>query len=345
MPNAQLFHVQHFTKLKKSEKYRTYNKYQENRRNKKMAKHNHVSMLGVIQRKPQVVVQDGEYKQAIAFLRITRGPREVGDNRYAVKYDYPVMISRDPKMIEQIDQWIVGDVILVKGVIATTTIRKKSTCTNEECGEANFFEGLMVYINPIHLLKVAHFDTDEEAMRFIQENGEISNQVQVIGTLVRDPKKITPKTGLIVTQYQIALNRKYKIPTDPPEIKSDYPWVKVYGENAIADKKRLHTGSEIYIDGCIQARRINRKSVCAACGEEYTWCETAMELVPFSTEYLNEFYSDEEIEQHEQERLDQIKRDIFRRDEAKKMDISSLIPDDVVTQEDIESGMDVDNMV
>lgn len=284
-----------------------------------MAKHNHAELLGVIQRKPTIVTDDkGNYKHAVAFIRVTRGPREVEDKKYAIKYDYPVVMTKEARFIEEIDKWEVGDVVLVKGTIATTTIKKASICKNEECGAQNKFEGLFVYINPIHLLKIRHFDTNEDAMKFILDNGEISNQIQVIGTLVRDPKKITPKAGLTVTQYQIALNRKYKIPTDPPEVKTDYPWVKVYGENAISDRQRLHVGSEVYIDGCIQARGINRKSVCQTCGKEYEWRETAMELVPFSTEYLNEFYTDEEIEEREQSRLEQIERDIFKRDHPDK---------------------------
>ena len=65
------------------------------------------------------------------------------------------------------------------------------------------------------------------------------------------------------------MNRKFRIQTDPPEIKTDYPWVKSYGENAKEDKNRLRVGSEVYIDGCLQARSVQRHAFCGqACDEK-----------------------------------------------------------------------------
>ncbi len=304
-----------------------------------MAKHNRVSLLGIIQKKPVIRIDDdGNFVMCLAFIRVTRGPRDVGDNRFAIKYDSPVIVSRDPEIVKKMNGWEVGDAIDIKGVIVTQATRKKSMCKNEECRAVNEVLGVLVYINPLHALKVAHFDSDEASMAFLQDNAEISNEVQLMGTLVRDPKKITPKTGLTVTQYQIAMNRKYKIPTDPPEIKTDYPWVKAYGANAIADRQHLHVGSEIYIDGCIQARNVLRHNKCSACGQEYEWKDSAMEIVPFATEYLTNFYSEEEIEKREQERLEQIKNDLFKRNRTVE-DERGNVPDDELTDNEIEEGV------
>lgn len=58
-----------------------------------------------------------------------------------------------------------------------------------------------------------------------------------------------------------------------------------------------------------------------------------MEIVPYDTEYIRNYNTDEEIEKAEKERLEQIKRDIFNRDKEKAYY-------DFVTNEDIEAGID-----
>lgn len=303
-----------------------------------MARHNHVSLLGVVQKKPAIEVDaDGNYLRGIAFLRVTRGSRSVGDKRLVPKYDSPCIWTRDPEIVKKMSEWNLGDVVSVKGTVTTKSIMKGSVCSH--CNQRNKNEGVLVYINPIHVLTVAHFDSDEDQIKYLQENSEISNEVQVIGTLVRDPKKITPKVGLIVTQYQIALNRKFRIAADPPETKTDFPWVKAYGDNAISDREHLHTGSEIYVDGCIQSRRVNRHSTCAFCGEVYDWQDNAMEIVPFSTEYLTDYYTDEDIAAREAEETKKIEDSIF----GKRIGTpgEEALPDDEITQDDIDAGMDI----
>lgn len=259
-----------------------------------MARHNNVFLLGAIQSKATIRIDNqGNYVAAVCPIRVMRGTRDVGDGRYTPKYDSPFIWSQNPELIEQMAKWEVGDMVEVKGTIATKTIQKSSTCP--QCKESVRNEGVLVYINPIHFLTVTHCETEDEMIEFLTAHQEISNQVQIIGTLVRDPKKISPMVGLMVTQYQIAINRKFKTQSDLPEIKTDYPWIKSYGNNAEQDKKHLHIGSNIFIDGCVQARGVTRHAVCPNCQAKYDWRDNAMEIVPFSTEYLSNFYSDEDI--------------------------------------------------
>lgn len=292
-----------------------------------MARHNNVSLLGAIQSKATIRVDNqGNYIAAVCPIRVMRGNRDVGDRRYTPKYDSPIIWSQDPALVGQMATWEVGDMIEVKGTVATKAIQKSSTCP--QCKESVRNEGTLVYINPIHFLKVAHCETDEEMIDFLTKHQEISNQVQVIATLVRDPKKISPMVGLIVTQYQVAINRKFKIQSDAPEIKTDYPWVKSYGDNAEQDRKRLHVGSEVFVDGCIQARGVTRHSTCPNCQTKYDWRDNAMEIVPFSTEYLNNFYSDDDILAKENEAYKKLEASIFKRNS------------DELTESDIEAGID-----
>lgn len=294
-------------------------------------RHNHVSLLGIVEKKPRIDKDEatGVYKQGLGMLKIIRGSRDVGDHRTTSKYDSPFLWSFDPNMVEQMDKWEEGDAVLVKGTINTKAIQKSSWC--KHCNAKNLSAGIIVYVTPIHILKVNHLKSDNDILHFLKDNEEISNSVQVIGTVVREPKKLTPIIGLLVTQYQIALNRKKMIPTDPPEIRTDYPWVKSYGDNATSDKLRLHVGSEIYIDGCLQARNIMRHATCAECGQEYEWKDNAMEIVPFATEYLTNFYSDEDIAEMENQKMEQAMQDVFR-----KKNSSS----DEISEEDIEAGID-----
>lgn len=302
-----------------------------------MARHNLVFLLGTIVKEPMIQKDKdtGEPKLAIAYLNVIRGYRDIGDRRIFAKYDTPCIMTKEPELIREIDSWKKNDVIEVKGVVATARILKSSVCSH--CGTKNRKEGTLVYVNPFFAKKRQHLADEEACMHFLSENREVSNQIFVFGTLVRDPKKLLTKSGLVVTQYQIALNRKYRIRTDPPEIKSDYPWVKAYGDNAISDHERLMVGSEIFVDGCLQERGVQRKSTCASCGEEYEWRDRALEIVPYATEYVGRFRSDEEVEEEKRKRIEQVKNDVL-----KKKKIMDGTAESEITEDDIAAGIDTE---
>lgn len=123
-------------------------------------------------------------------------------------------------------------------------------------------------------------------MEELMNKREISDIALIIASVCREPKMLKTDAGLIITQYQVALNRKYRVQNDPPEIKTDYPWVKSYGANAREDKKRLRIGSVAFYDGYLQARVVHRTTKCEICQEFYNWDDKAMEIVPYETEYM-----------------------------------------------------------
>ena len=313
-----------------------------------MARENLAFLRGAVVKEPVVIRDDnGDYLYALATINVGRARRKVGDNLRYMRCDNPPIMTRDEECIKQMELWKPNDIVDVKGVISSKNIAKASHCSS--CGVKNAAPGTLVFINPIHVEVIRSCETEKEALDYIVANGEISNQVFLFGTLCRDPKMIRPKKGLIVTQYQIAMNRKYRIATDPPEIKTDYPWVKSYGENAIEDHKRLHVGSEVFIDGFLQARSVNRKAICGViydekgdvitddngvplsqvdergepigCGTKYEWKDRAMEIVPYDTEYIGDYYSDEEIEEIEEARKEQQLRDLAGDEDV---DLSSI---------------------
>lgn len=277
-------------------------------------------------------------EECIAVIGIIRGYRYIGDNLERIKIDKPVIMSRRPEIVSEMKSWNVNTIVSIKGALATRRMMKSSICP--ECGNMNTLEGTLEYIEPIFVEK--HFEAEDKdtALSYLHEIREVSNQVYVMGNLATNPKKISPKKGLIVTQYMIGVDRKYTVREDPPDIRSDFPWIKSYGQNAINDREFLHQGSLVLIDGCIQARNVNRKSVCGVCSAMYGWKDRALEVVPYETEYLSGFYTPEEREENR-------KRLLKERLEAKGfghlMDdrLEDEIPDyDEITEEDIERGMD-----
>lgn len=303
-----------------------------------MARLNHVSFVGAVAADPLIKTDGGRYVSAILQIRVLRGPRSVGDHKGSSKTDVPLILTKEPAMIHAIDQLKENHIVMVKGILATTRVAKVSYCTH--CGAKNTSNGLLMYINPIHIWSLQQCKNSVDALKCLKMHSEISNELQLFGTLIRDPKKVSPKADLIITQYQIAMNRKYKIRTDSPNKITDYPWVKVYGDNATEDRLRLHVGSEVFIDGCIQARQVNRHSKCEECGEPYDWAESTMEIVPFATEYIGDFYTDEEIEMHEQQRREQARRDTLLGSAASDAAYQPSHVFDQYTDEELEAGID-----
>lgn len=296
-----------------------------------MARLNVVLLLGTVLIKPRIIRKpDGTYIYGMTQLNVLRGNRKIGNHTLGIKADNPTVISKDPDILQKWLTWETGDIVEIKGTIATTPLKKKlPVCEN--CGkEDNIIVGTLVYVNPISVEKWCHPASMEDAQSVLVANREISNSCWGFGTLVRDPKRLTPTSGLVVTQYQIAMNRKYRIRTDPPEIKTDYPWVKAYGETAEDNWRRLHVGSEIYFDGYLQARNVNRHTKCENCGSDIEWKDRAIEIVPYENaiEYIGEYYSDKEIAAREEERQKQAREAVFGRKPSG------------VTEEEIRAGID-----
>lgn len=280
-----------------------------------MARENTARLRGAVVKDPTIVKKDGEYVYAMVKIAVVRADRYVGDKqKNDVILDTPLIMTREPETIKEIESWKMNDIVDVKGVISCKRILKGSHC--HHCNARNSIMGVLVYIMPIFAEKITELADPDECRRYLAEHKEISNNIFVIGTVVTEPYAVDVNKKVDTTQYQIALNRKYRIKEDDPNIKSDYPWVKSYGENALEDRKRLILGSEVMIDGCLQAREFTRKVICGqkhdsfgkpvynsegvpvfdeninGCGEEYSWYDKALEIVPYTTEYLTGYMTD-----------------------------------------------------
>ena len=282
-----------------------------------MARENTLRLRGAVTKDPTIVKRDDEYLYAQAKVAVVRAARDTGNDPVKdIVVDIPLIMTRDVNAIKEIESWKANDIVDIKGVLTCKRILKGSHC--HHCNARNSVMGVLVYVLPIFAEKIVSLKDSDECMRYLAEHREISNNAFVIGTVVNEPKFFAGKGRKKpnTLQYQIALNRKYRITTDDPNIRTDYPWVKSYGLNALEDKERLIIGSEVMIDGCIQAREFSREVLCGqlhdeigdpvfdddgnpvfdkridGCGEKYSWYDRTLEIVPYTTEYLTGYMTD-----------------------------------------------------
>ena len=274
-----------------------------------MAKHNYVMLNGQVIQDPRIIKDnEGNYLRAMCAIKVIRGVRDFGDNISHLKYDCPVIMTGNPEKIEEMEQWKANDIVEIKGVLTTKEIKKVTIC---ECGHKNKVDGNYVYINPIYVERRETGITKDEGLDILKKRCEISNYVNVIGTLCRDVDTYITDKSLKIAQYQIAVNRKYRVKEDSAEIRTDWPWVKSYGKTADDDSKALRKGSVVFIDGMLQTRDIVRTITCEECGNEYRWNDQAMEIVPYEVEYLQNFMTPEEYAAEQLRQEEEAKTKIF----------------------------------
>ena len=290
-----------------------------------------VYMLGAVIKPPQIVKNGCHYIYAMVYITVARGVREVGDRRRYMKCDDPVIITRDPELIREIETWEECDIVEVYGELRSRLIKKTTYCSY--CNTRNQIPGALVYVNPFSCEKRCHQDSVSDCIQYLAKHREVSNQLLTFGTLCRDPSKRRTLDGLVYTQYQAVLERN-PAGSVPPEPRPEFPWIRSYGSNAADDLRRLHIGSEVFIDGFLQARSINRHAVCGqefdekgnpvfdgngmpvmqidedgdfiGCGERYDWKDRMVEIVPYETEYIDNYFSDEILGEMAKKKLDEV---------------------------------------
>lgn len=252
-----------------------------------MAKENFVYLHGQIQTMPKIYTNnDGDLIKAMFALKVLRRPLNGGQSMANKLYlDCPIILTRNTDLIKQACDFAQNDMVDIRGVISTKEVVKATICPH--CGVKNCIKGTSTYITPIYMCKRESGITPEEGLKYLKERCEISNMTMIIGTLCREPEIYTDEKKRSFAQFQLAVNRRYRIKEDSAETKTDYPWVKTFGEQALKDAYALHTGSSVYLNGALQTREITRETICEQCGNSYEWNDVATEIIPYSTEYLS----------------------------------------------------------
>lgn len=279
-----------------------------------MARHNHVFLYAFVLKDPMISKdKEGNMFSAQVPLCVVQGNRSIGGQTNtstdSFSFDCPPLLTQDPVLMMEISKWKANDIVLVKGNLCTRDTLKKSICPH--CGQVNSYPGTVTYVSPIHCLKVKSCTTQEECIEDIKRNREISNSCIVVGNVCDSPKFYRYENGNCVTQYNIALNRKFHIKTDPASITTDYPHVKTYGEMAILDAKYIQVGASILIEGILHSRKFERQIQCQFCGEMYDKQDSAMEIIPYSVEYLAGCRDSKEIEEMQKNLADKEFEEIF----------------------------------
>ena len=275
-----------------------------------MARENFVLLHGQIQSKPKIYQStDGNLVRAILAVKVLRRPYLNGNGEVLggrLHIDCPIIMTGNEDLIRKITQMQQGDMVDIRGVLTTREVLKSTICKN--CGSKNSVQGNSVYITPIYVCRREEQLDTMAGFELLKERNEISNVVILIGNLCRPPQ-VYHDTNIKYAscQYQIATNRKYHIrDIGAADVRTDYPWIKSFGEQANQDAIHLQEGATIYVSGAIQTREVARTTVCANCGEEYIWKDTASEIVPYSVEYLEGcLFPEREMRQGEETEADE----------------------------------------
>ena len=258
-----------------------------------MARENTVSLYGQVMDNPKLLVSDeGEFKKATVEVRVIRRYHAAKNGQDAddeqLRTDIPIVSTGDEDLgglIKELKQY---DMVEVKGVLTTQEAAKSTNC--ERCGYKNSVMGNVGFVTAIYICRRETGLSEEEGLKLLHERSEISNAVMLAGTLCRNPKTFELNNGKsTVTQYQLAVNRKYRIRDEVETQKTDYPWIKSFGNQAKTDAAILTTSTTVLVDGAIQTRQFKRTSYCESCKDEYEWEDKTIEVVPYSVEYLTKY--------------------------------------------------------
>lgn len=255
-----------------------------------MARENFVFLHGQVQSMPKVYQSDeGVLTRAIFAIKVLRRPYLNGNGEILggkLHIDCPIVMTGNEELIRMVSQIQQGDMADIRGVLTTREVLKSTIC--KKCGSKNSVQGNSVYITPLYICRREEKLDAMAGFELLKERNEISNVVILIGNLCRSPQVyMDEKISFSSCQYQIATNRKFHIrDKGAADVKTDYPWIKSFGGQARQDAQRLREGATVYINGGIQTREVARTTICENCGEEYTWKDTASEIIPYSVEYL-----------------------------------------------------------
>jgi len=255
-----------------------------------MARFNDLLSLGILKDDPEVRYnkpEDDPTREPVMVnfkMIMIRGIRHFGAVSERMKLDAPIVLTTNPSIMNEIREWKKGDVVLLKGTLASMDAVRRTKCP--ECGEVEKLSESLVYINPIFVMKMYQGMDAKEAQEFLKSCAEISNRITILGTVFDKPNLYTTRAGQRIVNYKLEAERKYRIKGDYETHRKDYVIVKSYGKIADSDSAALKEGSEVLIEGMLQVRQYQETAVCPKCGKEHTVIRSKTEIIPYSTEYL-----------------------------------------------------------
>ena len=273
-----------------------------------MARQNEVFLYGMVMQEPQILTDgNGNYLRGSVPIQTIRGKREISNRQLVnVRFDAPIIMSGDPDVIETMKNLKPFDMVEVKGTYTTKDINRAKMC---ECGHKNIKQGTASFISPIYLGIRETGNTEAAGKQLLELRCEISNTITVIGNVTADPVYTEERTKMI--QYTLAVTRKYFLKEDVTRSRVDFPHIKAFGSIAEEDKKRIRKGTKVMVNGMLQTRQYVQDIVCEECGKTLSYTASAMEIIPYSTEYLKDYVTDEELQEKQAAEAEKKEKELF----------------------------------
>lgn len=258
-----------------------------------MARWDEVTLYGQVAAEPVLYYAnkdpDGELLRVIAKVLVLRGLRKYGAKDERNKLDILNIMSGDQRQMKDMSTWQTGSMVMIRGQLITQNHMKHCTCP--ECGHVQAYQGYSAYIDPIYSRVIAVGYDAERGLIDLKRQMEISNRITAIGTVTADPRMhLHEKSNNWISSYVLKLDRKIRVKEDAEDNHCDFPVVKSYGNNALLDHALLQAGSQVLIDGMLQARNYDRGFECEACGAKFRAKDYVVEIIPYSTEYLKDCF-------------------------------------------------------
>lgn len=258
-----------------------------------MAKANYVSFYGQVMQDPQLKInKNSEIVQGRIVLKVIR--RFVDESK-RLEFSTPMVVTGNPIMATQMTRLKKGDMCYMKGVVTTVNVTRTWIC---ECGCSNQPVGTYTMITPLFIEKTEDIpklyetskDKDQliesECIKSLKSHNEISNTVHIIGT-VCNKQPYYENGNASVFNFQVAVNRRFRLIDGDPDVRTDYPWVRVFGDAAKEASQVLDINSTVFIDGSLFTKMVSKKTACEKCGKDHFIKELVSEIHPYSIEYLH----------------------------------------------------------
>ena len=246
-----------------------------------MARENTFILFGRLEDAPVVLFNEESKTYRVTFILKTI--------RRSGRVDFPKVniYGLDEKTAKlYVSKLIPGVYVEVRGMVFTKMIKKPVHC--EKCGEISMVNTLQCeiisYGNPFVLKE------EVDPVDIV----EFANAGTLIGSVCTDVVRKGNATGGTVAQFQLAVNRRYRVYELEKGSRTDYPWIKAIGPIAEECLKRLRKSSQVFIAGAYQTRDVKRHVRCNHCGEQIVYSERVGEVLPSGVEFLNECLFDNE---------------------------------------------------
>ncbi len=246
-----------------------------------MSRENSFIFFGQMKEAPVVFLNDASNTYRVSFSLQTL--------RRNGRVDYPrisVYSLDEQQAREYVSNLEVGAFVICRAMVITRRVEKPIRC--EKCGEisniSTMFTEAVTYGKPLVLKE----QVDPKSIV------EFSNHGTMLGTVCTDIRRRDSLDGPDAAQFQVAIDRRYRIDELADDPMADFPWVKTFGEIATACIQRLQRGSQVYITGSFQTRDIKRNVRCDHCKEKLVMDERVGEVIPNGVEFLNNCLFDKE---------------------------------------------------